>query len=147
MRNLNRLPELFDQFNAFGREMDRVLAHWARKGGREPGLSPAFPLVNVREEGDVFHVEAELPGVTLETLNVQVSNGNQVTISGERKVEAPEGNWHRRERGTGKFSRVLTFPVPLAADKVEAKLELGVLNLTLPRAEEAKPRRITVKAE
>jgi len=146
MSSLNRFPELFERFGPFGRQVDRALAHWAREAGQDLGLA-TFPLVNVWEDADAYHVEAELPGVVQEGLDVQVSHGNQVTISGERKTTVPEGSWHRRERGAGKFSRVLSFPAPIAADKVEAKLESGVLHLTLPKAEEAKPRRITVKAE
>jgi HSP20 family protein len=146
MSRLSRLPAFFDQFNAFGREMDRVLERWARGAGGL-GLSESFPLVNVWEAPDAYHVEAELPGVRQEDLDIQVSNRKQVTLSGERKADLPEGTWHRRERGTGKFSRALTFPAPIDAEKVEARLENGVLHLTLPKAEEARPRRIAVKAE
>ena len=146
MSTLNRFPELFERLNDFGRHVDRVLVRWAHDAGQNMGLT-AYPPVNVWEESEVYHVEAELPGVLREYLNIQVTAGNVLTISGERKEESLEGCWHRRERGAGKFSRALTFPVALDPDKVEAKLENGVLHLSLPKAEAARPRRITVKAE
>jgi len=146
MTTVNRFPELFDRLNDFGRQVDRVLVRWAHDAGQNLGLS-AYPPVNVWEEAEVYHVEAELPGVVSENLNIQVTAGNVVTISGERKEENLEGCWHRRERGAGKFSRALTFPTPLDPDKVEAKMDNGVLHLSLPKAEAARPRRITVKAE
>jgi len=146
MATANRFPELFDRLNDFGRHVDRVLVRWAQDAGQNLGLA-AYPPVNVWEEAEVYHVEAELPGVLQENLNIQVTAGNTLTISGERKEETLEGSWHRRERGAGKFSRVLTFPSALDPDKVEATLENGVLHLTLPKAEAARPRRITVKAD
>ena len=75
---------------------------------------------------------------------VKADNVTQVTISGDHKGAAGDASWHRRERPVGKFERVLTFPAPLDADKVEARLENGVLHLTLPKAEEARPRPIQV---
>src|SRR5581483_7565668 len=104
--------------------------------------------VNVWEDADSFHLEAELPGMTREQLQISVAHRNQLTIQGERPgYEVEKGRWHRRERGFGRFQRVLKLPTAVDADKVEAKLENGLLQLTLPKAEEAKPRRIAVKAE
>ncbi len=77
-----------------------------------------------------------------------MTNRNQLTLQGERLPEEPNnGRWHRRERGFGRFRRLLELPLPVDADKVEATLEDGLLHLTLPKAEEARPRRIAVKAE
>lgn len=145
MSTINRFPELFDRLNDFGRHMDRVLVRWAQDAGQNLGLT-SYPPVNVWEEAEVYHVEAELPGVLIENLHIQVTGGNILTISGERKEETLEGCWHRRERGAGKFTRALNFPVALDPDKVEAKLDNGVLHLSLPKAEAARPRRITVNA-
>ena len=123
----------FDRlFDNFGAELTRPVT--------------AFPAVNVWEDNDAFHLEAELPGLTQDDVNIAVTQRNVLTLSGERKPEEGEGRWHRRERGFGRFQRVLRLPAPVDADKVEAQLENGVLRLTLPKHEDAKPRRIAVKA-
>lgn len=140
------IPNLWASFDRLHGEMDRLLEGWGMDVTR--GLSPAFPPVNVWEDQDAFHLEAELPGLTREQLQIAVTQRNQLTLQGERQAQEPEnGRWHRRERGFGHFQRVLKFPLPIDADKVEAKLENGMLLLTLPKAEEAKPRKIAVKAE
>ena len=123
----------FDRlFDNFGAELTRPVT--------------AFPAVNVWEDNDAFHLEAELPGLKQEDVNIAVTQRNVLTLSGERKPEEGEGRWHRRERGFGRFQRVLRLPAPVDADKVEARLDNGVLRLTLPKHEDAKPRRIAVKA-
>ena len=86
--------------------------------------------------------------MTHEQLQVSVTNRNQLTLQGERLAdETAKGRWHRRERGFGRFQRVLKLPTPVDADKIEATFENGVLHVVLPKAEEAKPRKIAVKAE
>jgi HSP20 family protein len=147
MRDAPMLPVLWSGWGRFQEEMDRLL-NWAGETARPRGLAPAYPLVNVWESEEAFTVEAELPGLKQDEVQVAVRNRSEVTIHGERKPdEACRGTWHRRERGFGRFQRSFTLPAPVDADKVEAKLENGVLRLTLPKAEEARPRRITVKAE
>jgi HSP20 family protein len=143
MTGVNRLPEFWNRW-LLGRELNESLGQWLDQTSRQFGFS-AYPAVNAWEETDAFHVEAELPGLKQEDLQVVVAHRTQVTIAGEHKPAAGE-SWHRRERPVGKFERVLTFPAPIDADKVAAKLENGVLHLTLPKAEEAKPRRIAVTA-
>ena len=108
---------------------------------------PSFPALNVWEQEDALVVEAELPGLGLEDLEIFVTGQNQLTIKGERPVvEVPNAVWHRQERGYGTFTRELTLPTLVDADKVEARYEAGVLTLTLPKAEAAKPRKITVRS-
>lgn len=104
----------------------------------------AFPAINVVEDAGAFHVEAELPGFSIEDLDISLTD-NQLTISGERKFEIPAGSEVlRRERPTGKFTRVLRVAADLDAQKVGAKLKDGVLTVTLPKAETVKPRKISV---
>jgi HSP20 family protein len=104
--------------------------------------------LNVWEEKDNVLVEAELPGLDLKDLEIYVTGGNQLTIKGQRKPNVPEkGVWHRQERQFGTFSRSLTLPFPVDAEKVDAKLENGVLQVRLAKHESAKPRKIPVKAE
>jgi HSP20 family protein len=137
MTNSRLLPALWATFDRLPGELDRWLENL--------GVAPA---INVWEDTDAFRVEVEVPGLTQEQLQVAVTHKTQLTIQGERQGEEPaEGRWHRRERGQGRFQRVLELPAAVDADRVEAKLENGLLLLTLPKAEEAKPRRIAVKAE
>jgi HSP20 family protein len=86
-----------------------------------------------------------LPGLKREDIEVSLQDGALV-ISGERKTEEKrmEGELHRQERFYGKFRRALTLPAPIAADKVKAQYKDGILTITLPKAEEAKPKKIDV---
>lgn len=136
-------------WNEMGRvrdEMNRVFERWGN--GTWPVLGTAYPPLNVWEDQEHVYVEAELPGLKLENLEIYVSDGNQLSIKGQRPVIAEEkGVWHRQERGFGSFARVVTLPFAVDENKVEARLELGVLHISLPKSERAKPRRIEVKAE
>jgi HSP20 family protein len=125
-------------------EMNRLFSRW---GETSEGVA-TFPAVNVWEEGDAVLVEAELPGVSREDLEVFVTGGNQLTLKGARKALTPEKSIrHRQERGFGTFHRVILLPFPVDADKVDAHLENGVMLIKLAKHESAKPRKITVKAE
>ncbi len=93
-------------------------------------------------------IEAELPGVNQDTLDIFVTGDKHLSIKGERKPQAADqGLWHRQERATGTFARTLTLPFEVDGDRVEAKLENGVLTLRLAKHQAAKPRKINVKAE
>ena len=102
--------------------------------------------VDVSETDDSFIVKASLPGINPEDLDISMTD-NVLTIKGEIKMEEEkEGEkYHIRERRFGRFMRSLTFPVPVDADKIEATYENGVLTLVLPKAEEAKPKKIEIK--
>src|SRR5262245_26385889 len=105
------LPVLWKGLN---RLQDEVEWLFGKLGTEVPHLlTPTYPLLNVWEAPDAFHVEAELPGMRQEDLDVAVTHRNQVTIKGERKPEEDAGGqWLRRERGFGRFERVLTLPAP-----------------------------------
>lgn len=106
-----------------------------------------FPALNIWEEGDHLFAEAELPGLGMEDIELFVV-GSELTIKGQRKPMAEENaNYHRRERGVGEFCRTVTLPVEIDADKVEATLKNGVLTVKLPKAEAARPRKISVRSE
>jgi HSP20 family protein len=139
------------RFTDLWSEMNRVHDELSRLFGRNNGFSrltpAAWPAVNIWEDEQNVYAEADLPGLNLEQLEVFVTEGDQLTIKGERLVEQPEGAvWHRQERGFGQFTRQLTLPALVNADAVEAKYEQGVLRLTLPKSEAAKPRKIAVKS-
>jgi HSP20 family protein len=106
-----------------------------------------FPLVNLAEDKDKYYVRAELPGVKGDELNIQVT-GNNLAISGERKIAAEEesARYHRREREAGTFSRMIGLPGEIDSDKVEASLENGILTVVISKAEIAKPKQITVSS-
>ncbi|HEV2692450.1 MAG TPA: Hsp20/alpha crystallin family protein [Verrucomicrobiae bacterium] len=116
----------------FERLLDAALPTWA-------------PALDVHEDKDKFTVNLELAGLKREDINVHLEDGN-LNISGERKT-VPVGEdteVHRQERHYGKFSRTLTLPVTIVADQVKASFKDGVLSVTLPKAEEAKPKQIDV---
>jgi HSP20 family protein len=132
----------WDQMQRMQNEMNRLFDRW---GGGD-GFA-GFPAVNVREEDDALNVEAELPGMNLEDLEIFVTGNSQLTIKGDRKTAAPaKGTQHRQERAFGKFVRTLTLPFPVDDTKVDARLENGILKIHLPKHEAARPRKIAVKA-
>jgi len=133
-------------WNDLQTEAARVWQNLVGEGAGRPGLAPSYPPINLWEDGDNLRVEAELPGMRLDGLELTVT-GDQLTLAGERPAPAIKGLWHRQERGAGKFRRVVELPVAVDADKVEARFEQGVLSITLPKAEHARARRIPVKAE
>ena len=103
------------------------------------------PALDVHEDKDSFSVRLELPGRKREDIEVSLQDGSLI-ISGERKEEqvSEETTVHRQERYYGKFSRALTLPTAVAGDKVKAQYRDGILTVTLPKAEEAKPKAINV---
>ena len=134
-------------------EMNRLqgeMEQWARRAGtNDPRRSAhnVYPPLNLWEDDDNLYVEAELPELELSDLEIFVTGDNQLSIKGERKQpERENGMWHRQERGHGGFSRVGELPQYVDSDKVTAESKLGVLTITLPKREEAKARRIEVKA-
>lgn len=104
-----------------------------------------FPPVNVSEDHDNFYIRAEVPYVATNDLDVQ-ADAKSVAISGKRNATAEDGDfkYHRRERSTGQFSRMIALSGEIESDKVTAKLDNGILLLTLPKAEAVKPRQITI---
>ncbi len=137
-------PGLFQEMERMKSEMDRLFAGFMGRAPLSAVDSGVSPALNVIEESDRFLVDAELPGVRPEDIEVSIE-GNTLTLRGERKKE-DLGNvsHHRRERGAGKFQKALTLPAEINPDAVEAKFEHGVLKLVLPKAEHAKPKKIPV---
>lgn len=137
---------VWNQWHQFQDEMNRLFDRWG--SGRSFGGPAGFPALNVWEVGEEVFVEAELPGLDLKDLEIYVTGGNQLTLKGERKpATLDNGVWHRQERLFGPFNRSLTLPFPVNPEKVDARLENGVLCLKLTKHESARPRKIPVKAE
>ena len=138
----NRIPlgALWQEINDVQDEFNK----WFGRGTR----SPSAPALNVWEDENAVHAEADLPGLDPAKIEITVTEGNQLTVQGERPATEIAGAvWIRQERPFGKFVRAVTLPALVDADRVEAKYENGVLRLTLPKHEAAKPRKITVKGE
>lgn len=135
----------FAEIQRLSQQMDRMTN--AFFGGRVPGFAQTrvFPAVNITENGDTYYVRAELPGMTADDIELQVTNGNLV-ISGERKIlsEGEKVRYHRREREDGTFSRLIRLPGAIDADKIEAKMTNGVLTVAVAKPEKAKPKQITI---
>lgn len=105
-----------------------------------------WPRMNLWDEGRNLVLKADLPGVTDKEVQLQLTQ-DVLTVSGERKSDAPDGySVHRQERQPSHFSRSFTLPYKVNAETITASLENGVLTVTLPKAPEAQPRQITVKA-
>ena len=102
--------------------------------------------LDVAETGDEYVVKASLPGVEPENLEITYDS-NVLTIKGEvkKEEEIDEENYHLRERRFGSFSRSISLPTSVKADKIEANYDAGVLTLHLPKSEEAKPKQIKVR--
>jgi HSP20 family protein len=154
--NMNSLarwqrPE-FSAWTGFGRltnlreEIDRLfeapLAELARSSQLLSGWNPAF---DVYEDKDNLYVRAELAGMRKEDIDISLHNGS-LSISGERKADESlkEAEVYRAERFFGRFQRTITLPTPVSVNKIKAQYKDGVLTVTLPKAEEAKPRHIDV---
>jgi HSP20 family protein len=121
-----------------------------------PGIWRAFPseemvwapAIDVLEKEDKFLVKVELPGVKEEDVNVTVVGGT-LTIEGEKKAESEvtKKGYHYTETSYGSFSRSITMPSTVDASKIEANYDKGILEITLPKAPEVKPKKITVAAK
>jgi HSP20 family protein len=127
-------------------EIDRLfeapLSELARTSQLLSGWSPALDM---HEDKDNLYVRVELPGMKREEIELSLHDGC-LSLSGERKSEDTfkDAEVYRAERFFGRFQRTVTLPVPVAVDKVKAQYKDGVLTVTLPKAEEAKPKHIDV---
>jgi len=135
---LSQFPERFeDLFSRFFGESDMELFG----GGRW------CPALDIAEKDDSVVVKVELPGLKAENIELSVDR-NMLTVSGEKKDQTEENgeNYYHVERRYGKFQRTISLPGEVNKDKIEANFRDGVLTITLPKAEEAKPKKIPVKS-
>jgi len=138
-----RFPATFSRFeNEVGDLMERFFdteEDWA--------LTRFTPALNLSEMENEYQMTVELPGMEREQVNVEIKDGN-LWISGKKheEKEEKEKTFHRIERRHGEFRRLIHLPGTVKEDKVEAKFTDGVLTITVPKSEEAKPKRIPVKA-
>jgi len=141
--NLSNWPS-FDRMSSLRSELDRLFdLSWS---GRDSGLFGGWtPSLDVFDEKDHFVVTAELPGMKNEEIDLSFENG-VLSISGERKQskENKEGETFRSERYFGKFQRSVTLPAAVDSSKITASYKDGILTVTLPKSEAAKPKQIAV---
>ncbi len=132
---------LFNEVSAVGDEFAAMV-------GRLSGQTDALPFpMNVWQDDNAVHVEADLPGVDRATLEVTVTGGEVLDIKAARPAPAQvEGvTWHRQERISGTFARTVTLPLPVDAEKVEANYNNGVLKVLLPKIPAVRPRTVPVR--
>jgi len=144
----------FEEIDSLRREIDRAFEGFGvrQAPSRQVAFLPArgpreYPLINLLEDKDHLYVEGLTPGVNPQSLNLTVLN-NRLTIAGEKSGVA--GNvtaeaFHRSERASGKFVRTIDLPVEVNDGAVQAEYKNGLLVITLPKAEKAKPKQIDVK--
>ena len=139
-----RMPFATREVDRMQQEMNRLFESYYPMRMR---TAPGYPAMNIWTNEEGIQLTAEVPGVHPEDIDINVV-GETLTLNGERKAdELEEGSrYHRQERGYGKFTRSIQLPFPVNVSGVEATFKNGVLNITLPRAEEDKPRKIAVKS-
>jgi HSP20 family protein len=143
------LARLMNDFAPLARlqgQMNGLLENFFDDAPQAREFAQGYPSLNFWEDGDIAYVEAELPGIAMDQIEVYV-NGDELTLAGQRSIEqSDEPRFQRRERPAGRFSRGVKLPWEIDADRVEAKLVNGVLTIALPKCESCKPRKIEVKA-
>ena len=139
----------FREMRSLQDEVNRLFASSFSRGGDESDLMRGAwsPQVDIFENQNEIVLEAELAGMKPEDVDISIEN-NVLTIHGERKFEKKDesDNFHRVERSYGSFTRSFTLPPTVSSESANAEFENGVLRLTLAKREEAKPRRIEIKA-
>ena len=149
MSNLTRWEPMRDMVtlrDAMDRLFDEAFTRpWSSDGERGPMGTPA---VDMYQTADDVVVKMAIPGIKPEDVQISVT-GDTLTIKGEMKAETDnqEKAYHIREQRWGSFERTITLPTAVRSDKAQAEFENGVLNITLPKAEDVKPKTITVKAK
>jgi len=129
-----------DPFEQLQTELDRMVNE---AFGTPTGL---YPLVNVFDAGDAFVVKGEVPGLDPKSVEINVED-DTLTLRGERSFTDParDAAYHRRERGQGRFRRVVRLPGRLASDEAKATYRDGVLTVRIPKAKEARSRRVQIE--
>lgn len=145
----NDLSQTFAALEEFRRHVNRAFEEtdYPRWPHQTNTLSAqSWPTLNLYDEGDKLVLDAEVPGLSEQEIQLSI-NQNVLSISGERKVEVPEGYAiHRQERSAVNFARSVSLPFQIDTDKVVAHVKDGLLTVTMEKSKEAQPRQITIKA-
>jgi len=145
----NPAKELISVEKEFGKLFDSFNNRFGLKSSKEDedfANAVWSPLTDIKEDENKYSLHLDLPGVKKEDVKITFNNG-QIAISGERNFEKEENNskYHRVERAFGKYYRAFSLPEKIMEDKIEAEFKDGILNISIPKAEEAKPKQIEVK--
>ncbi len=134
----------WDPFREFEREVGRLFGSLESMNSR---TARPFPAINLYDVKDRFVLTAELPGVVAEEIELSLS-GETITLRGERKrpAEVAEEGFRRQERFFGRWARTVYLPDRVNGNEVSAEFSQGILTVTMPKVEEARPRQITVKS-
>ena len=138
----------FREMSSLQERMNRLMADFRTRspfGEEEMAQGAWIPAVDIYETKESIVLNVELPGVTKEDIYLEVKDST-LTIKGEKKLEkdVKEENFHRMERTYGSFTRAFTLPSTVQQDRVKAKFRDGILEIMIPKAEEAKPKQIKV---
>jgi HSP20 family protein len=135
----------WNAFEAFNRAFVPFFGTEATPDESETVARAWVPRVDILENDEAYQVTAELPGIKKEDVEITVEN-NVLSLKGERKFEKDvnKESYHRIERAYGTFARSFTLPTRVAQDKVEAKFDNGLLLITIPKAAEARPKKIEI---
>ena len=141
----------FAQIPSLQQEMDRLFSQYLRRIGREEeALAPGAwaPVVDIYETDEKMVIKAELPGLKKEDIDIEVRD-NTLTLKGERKFEKEikQENHHRVEWAYGSFQRSLPLPSTIKQEAIEATFKDGILEVSLPKAEETEPEQIRIQAK
>jgi HSP20 family protein len=145
MRAMNRLEQPFRGATTLQEQINHIFGEGVGHTGVESNLTPWAPAVDIYETENELVVKADLPDVNPQNLDIRVEN-NILTIRGERKFESKvnEDNYLRIERAYGSFSRSFSLANSVKTEAIKADYQNGVLTLSLPKREEAKPKQIKV---
>ena len=143
---MNPFQEFEDIYDRMGQLMNAAFGGLGFDGGSR-GMSaiPWSPLADISENDDAYVLEIELPGVRREDIDIQMQD-RELAITGEVKESEQEGQQRRKGRRTGRFEYRAMLPSDVDAERVSARLADGVLKVTVPKSEKAKPRHIEVSA-
>jgi HSP20 family protein len=146
----NPSKELINMEREFGKLFDAFNSRFGFKNNGDDNEDFAnavwAPLTDIMEDNDKYVLQLDLPGIKKEDVKITYNNG-QLTISGERKYEKEDkdSTYHHIERAFGKYYRSFNLPEKIVEDKINAEFKDGTLNITIPKAEDAKPKQIEVK--
>jgi HSP20 family protein len=140
--------EFNQDFSLLQREIDRMFDRFKTGNSDDTSLKTWTPSVDIIEKENDFHIKVELPGVDKKDVKITVQD-DVLIIKGEKKMESEKKgeNYHRVERCYGAFQRSFSLPHTVAADKIDASYDNGILTISLPKVEEAKPKEIEVKVK
>lgn len=140
--NAEATQRMLDGWNRLNRMFDDTFGL-----ATEFGTRAWIPAVDVAEDQGSYTLALELPGVKPEDVSIELVDGNRLLVRGEKKQQVEEkiDRVHRFERSFGSFQRVFVLPDTVEGDRIEARSENGVLTITLPKTERARPREIPIR--